>query len=83
MIQLSDLVIYCVRKFFEMDRGYRENWPDEAKKFYADCFARIYERVQTKSVIEQPGPYAANLNELVKQCQLRPKHGWKAEYGIA
>ena len=37
IVQLSDLVAYCAKKFLELDNGYRTNWPEEAKTFFAEC----------------------------------------------
>ena len=44
MVQLSDLVVYCSKKFLELEGGYRSEWPDEAKQFYAECYALISAR---------------------------------------
>ena len=55
MIQLTDLVVYCVRKLFEMDRGYRPMWSADAKKSYAECFERIYKRLWRKRLVDQGG----------------------------
>lgn len=82
MVQLSDLVIYCAKKFLELDRGYRENWPAAAKAFYARCFSALYDRTPQKTFVTQLGQHADLVNELIPKVMVRPRHAWKAHYGI-
>lgn len=82
VIQLSDLAIYCIKKFLEMDRGYRDAWPQGAKDFFAQCFDRIYARVPQKPIVQQLGQHAAGVNDLLGKVAVRPRHGWKAYYGL-
>lgn len=35
MIQLSDLVVLCIRRFLEIELGYKQNVPEIFKNFYA------------------------------------------------
>jgi len=83
MIQLSDLAIFCVRKFFEMDGGYRPRWSNEAKRFYAECFDLILPRLKWKTPVEQLGPEAVDINVVVRECFISPSRGWKEAYGLA
>lgn len=82
MIQLTDLVIYCARKFLELDHGYRDGWPQPAKDFYAQCFGRLYDRVPQRTIVEQVGQHADSVNGLLKQVAVKPRHGWRAHYGL-
>ena len=82
MIQLTDLVIYCVNKFLELDRGYRDAWPQPAKDFYALCFDMVYSRVQQKALLQQNGLHARRVNELIGRTAIKPRHRWKQHYGI-
>lgn len=82
MIQLGDLVIYCVKKFLELESGYRDSWPDEAKKFYAKCFDKIHGRVAFKSIVEQGGRHAVKVNKLLQHVQAKPRSRWRSRYGI-
>ena len=77
MIQISDLVIFCVRKFFEMDCGYCPNWPSEANNFYKQCFEKIYPRTWRKTALEQIGRKNGAINDLNKLCLLKPSRGWE------
>ncbi len=82
MIQLTDLVIYCAKKFLEMDRGYRDAWPQPAKDFYAQCFEKLYARVPQKPLVEQQGRHANSVNDLLNRVSVRPRRNWKRHYGL-
>lgn len=82
MIQLTDLVAFCTRKFFEMDKGYRDEWPGPAVKFYARCFEKIYSRVWKKTLVVQEGVHAGQINALLGQVRLVPRHAWRNHYGL-
>ena len=82
MIQLSDLAIFCAKKFFEMDGGYRQAYAP-AVEFYARCFDKLYARVWRKTLVAQEGVHAAQINPLLGQVRTVPRHGWKNHYGIA
>lgn len=82
MIQLSDLVIYCAKKFLELDGGFRDAWPAPAKNFYARCFEKVWDRVPQRPILEQGGIHARKVNELLPKVAARPRHGWKGHYGL-
>lgn len=82
MIQLSDLVIYCLKKFLEMDHGYRNAWPRPAKDFYANCFEKVYARVPQKTLVQQPGRHANGVNGLLERVAVRPRRNWKRYYRL-
>jgi hypothetical protein len=81
MIQLSDLVILCVRRFLEIDEGYK-NPPDIVKTFYANCYDKIYGRVKKKSIVERGGNGFGPLNNYLKIVQSKHSTGWKKKYGV-
>lgn len=82
MIQIADLVALCIRRFLEIDKGYRENWPDVVKEFYAECFSKIDLRVRRKKVIERTGKKTQLLNDFVSQNQCKPRVRWRSQYGL-
>ncbi len=82
MVQLSDLAIYCVKKFFEMDCGYRPNWPDDARLFYARVFDKVYDRVIRKGFVTQEGRHANGINQVLERCVVTPSRRWKQTYGV-
>lgn len=82
MIQFSDLVIYCIRRFIELENGYRDNWSQEAKDFYANCYATIRERVAKTTLVERQGRGRDRLNEFFSQVRVEPRRRWKRHYNI-
>jgi hypothetical protein len=51
MIQISDLVIFCMRKFLEIEHGYATGWTQPAKDFFANCLNVIDKRLTIKKGI--------------------------------
>lgn len=83
MIQLTDLVIYCAKKFLELDAGYRDGWPPAAKTLYARLFDRVWDRTQQKTIVPQGGKHAAAVNGLLGRVTLRPRRAWRNHHAIA
>lgn len=82
MIQLSDLIVLCVRRFLEIDKGYKPNTPDIVKNFYAECFNLIDKRVKSKNIIERTGRGLNHLNDHLSRSQCKPRAQWRRAYGI-
>lgn len=82
MIQLSDLVILCVRRFLEIEEGYK-NPPEMVKKFYADCYYKMYGKLKKKSIVSRDGAPYKGLNDYLATVQSKHKGGWKKRYGIS
>lgn len=83
MIQISDLVIYCIRRFLELDAGYREDWPDEAKAFYAECYDRLSGRVARTTLVERGGRAVKRLNEYMGEVECAPEGHWRKRHGLS
>ena len=82
MIQLSDLVVFCTKKFLEIEGGYRDNYTSEAKRFFAECFSLIYNRIPKKTLVDRQGRNMATLNDYLKSVQAKPIRQWKKKYGL-
>lgn len=82
MVQLSDLVVFCAKKFLEIDSGYRGSYPAEAKKFFAECYALIHDRIQRKDLVDREGRGMDTLNGFLREIQPKPVVQWKRKYGI-
>lgn len=80
MIQLSDLIIFLARKFLEMDNGYRPAWPDEAKAFYAGCYAKIIGRVKWTSAQPAFGPEEASAAKVMSAAFCTHRRNWRKLY---
>ena len=82
MIQFSDLVIYCIKRFIELENGYRDNWPQEAKQFYAECYEKIRDAVVRVKIVEREGRNMDVLNAYLKEIRVEPRTQWKRRYNL-
>jgi hypothetical protein len=82
MIQLSDVVIYCVKRFIEVERGYRNAWPPEAKLFYAKCYSLINERIARARLVERGGRNMEQLTAYLKAVRAEPRTQWRRHYAL-
>jgi len=82
MIQLSDLVALCIRRFLEIETGYKENAPSIVKQFYGECFHRIDLRVKGKTIVERNGRHLDRLNQYLAEVQSKPGLQWRRSYGL-
>ncbi|MFW6046478.1 MAG: DUF3800 domain-containing protein [Candidatus Woesearchaeota archaeon] len=84
MIQLSDLVVYCTRKFLEIENGYRNNWGKEAKDFYGQCYNIIADRIAKKSLVPRGERSDAiqRLNEYLGEVRSTPRTQWRRHYNL-
>ena len=82
MVQLSDLVVFCAKKFLEIDNGYRDGYPPEAKLFFAECYSLIHDRIPRKTLVARQGRNMAALNSFLDAVQAKPVGQWKRRYGL-
>lgn len=83
MVQLSDLVIYCTKRFIEIEKGHRDNWPQNAKNFYARCYSIIRERVARTALVERNGRNMDRLNAFITAIRAEPRVQWRRHYDLA
>lgn len=82
MVQLSDLMVFCAKKFLEIENGYRESYSQAAKKFYAECYSVIHDRIRRKDLVDREGRGLDVMNGLLREIQSKPIGQWKRRYGI-
>ena len=82
MIQLSDLAALYVRRFLEIECGYREQWTPEAKQFYAEAFTLIADRLEKVKLEPRDGRHCEHLNEYLSTISAAPRPRWRKEYGL-
>lgn len=83
MIQIADLVIFCVRKFLECEHGYGEAWPKAAKDFFAQCYNTIDGRLTFKQgIIDRPEPKLKELNQYIESVIRKPVGQWRKKYTL-
>jgi hypothetical protein len=81
MVQFSDLVTFCIRKFLEVEGGYRDIWPPEAKQFYAMCFNKIHGRLRRVALVQRQEPAMTLLNTYLSEIAASPVGHWRNRYG--
>jgi hypothetical protein len=82
MVQLSDLVVFCTKKFLEIDNGYRNAYSRDAKKYYAECYSLIHDRIRRKDLVDRQGRGMDGINSFLREIQAKPVGQWKRRYGI-
>lgn len=82
MVQLSDLVIYCTKRFIEIEKGYRNGWSQEAKNFYAKCYSIIHGRVARTAIVERGGRNMDRLNQFLLGIRAEPRTRWRRHYDL-
>ena len=82
MVQLSDLIVFCAKKFLEVDGGYRNSYPNAAKTFFAECYQLIDDRITRKKMVMRKGRGTDEINEFLNDIRATPKGHWKKRYGI-
>ncbi|EFQ22548.1 hypothetical protein Apau_0111 [Aminomonas paucivorans DSM 12260] len=82
MVQLSDLIVFCSKKFLEIDGGYRETYPENVKKFYAECYMLIHNRIRRKGLVDREGRDMGQMNSFLRDIQSKPVDRWKKKYNI-
>ena len=82
MIQISDLVIFLVRKFLECECGYRPGWPEAARDFYAACYAKVIARTNWATLIGSDGVEERGTHATLRECHSTHRKLWKRYYAF-
>jgi hypothetical protein len=82
LVQISDLVIYLVRKFLECEGGYRKDWQADARNFYASCYAKILARVHWSTLIEAAGAEEKGAHDVLTAAQATHRPQWRRYYKL-
>lgn len=82
MIQLSDLVVFCGKKFLELDGGYRDRYSPEAKQFFAECYSLIHARIRKKTIVDRQERNMEAFNSFLNVVKAKPVRQWKRRYGL-
>ena len=82
MIQISDLVIYLVRKFLEIECGHKPGAREEVRDFLAGCFAKILPRVRWSTLINVPGREEAQAHALPVSSIFKHRPQWRRHYNL-
>lgn len=80
LIQMSDVVIFHVRKFLECENGYRDEWPDAAKNYFASCYEKILNRTHWTTLKDATGAEEQGAHSALKQCHSTHRQQWRRHY---
>lgn len=76
MIQLSDLCIFLIRKFLEIENGYRDEYTPELKDIFRGFYRKINNRLILKTYLEESYRNARSYNELMNTVISLPTIRW-------
>lgn len=79
MVQISDLACFICKKFFGIESGYHNTYPQEVKTFYRDAYRIIHQRLIKKNYNKELGRYADAYNSLLDNVVPKPSYGWKSK----
>lgn len=79
MIQLSDLTIFIIRKFLEIESGYKESYSAEIKDIYRAFYAKIHDRLIYKKIVLESGRNSQYYNDFLKGVTALPSVRWKSK----
>lgn len=77
LVQISDLICFITKKFLEVEAGYRNAWPVEAKLFYRNLYAKVHSRLVKKELLDETGRNSEQYNSFVKEIALWPARNFK------
>lgn len=78
MIQISDMICFLVRKYLEIDAGYKDTYPAEVKNIFRDFYRKIDERLQRKTIISESGRQLQFYNQFLSQILIWPSRNWRS-----
>jgi Protein of unknown function (DUF3800) len=79
MIQLSDMCIFLIRKFLEIELGYKDTLPKENKEIFRGFYQKIHPRLISKKTLEETGKNSEEYNEYMKDVMGFPSTRWQTK----
>lgn len=76
MIQLSDLSVFLIRKFLEIENGYRD-YNIEVKNIFRDFYRKIDGRLIAKALFKEEGRYSESYNAFIGTIASKPSARWR------
>ena len=77
MIQLSDMVCFLVKKFMEVEHGYRETYPANVKEVFRDFYSKIHDRLIRKNIFEETGRNSSHYNDYMQEVACFPSRQFR------
>lgn len=77
MIQISDLACFITKKFYGIEKGYHDTYPQAAKTFFRDTYLLVHERLIKNGYSKEGGRYSEHYNNFMETIIPKPSYGWK------
>lgn len=78
MVQLSDLCIFLIRKFLEIENDYKNEFTPEVKEIFRGFYRKINARLITKTFLPESYRNARSYNELINAVISFPSTRWNS-----
>lgn len=77
MVQISDLVCFVVKKYLEIEAGYKEDYSPEIKNIFREFYRKIDARLIRKTILPESGRNSNEYNQFIGSISLFPVRNWK------
>jgi len=82
MIQLSDLIIFLIRRFLEIEKGHHPDWTEDACDFYASCYDQVIKRVKRQKIVDRQGLNMNEFSDFLEEIRCFPSMQWRRNFSI-
>lgn len=73
LVQMADLISFCVKRMLEVDLGYKQSLPESAIEFFGEAFSIIEDRNPHKTLVVREGKASASIELLYRDAFVGPK----------
>jgi hypothetical protein len=80
MIQISDVVTYCVRRFLEIENGHKPALADDAMSFYGHSYEAIASRIKRQTIVPRGTVALRPLDQHLAAVRSSARRGWKTRW---
>ncbi len=77
MVQLSDLICFIVKKYMEIDLGYKNAYSAPVKTLFRDMYSKIHDRSIKKEIQNETGRNSNYYNDFLKEVIKFPNRNFK------
>lgn len=79
MIQLSDFLVFIIKKFLEIDNWYRNTYSSDIKNIYKNFYLKIDERLISKKIFLEEWRPNELYNNFLSTISSTPSTRWKSK----
>lgn len=79
MIQISDFIVYVIKKYLEIENWYRETYPPNIKNIYRDFYKKIDQKLITKTLHKEDNQNIIKYNDFLDNISSFPSKRWKSK----